>query len=449
MALELITREEQISGDEFIFGRGHVNPNKILKWNPDNIKTMNPHGLICGISGAGKTTLLKQVVRYLQNHNKHIYLIDLQGDLGMDNENHIEFTAWDAKYGINPFEFDMGVSADVLKELIHQKNGEFGKYESQIKNAGPIVQVKVIVEIVRKNFFKNLGPNQDAILSKLFLDTYKLKGIVYDDYTTWLNDLPDINDTKELISEIENTWEQLQIDMKLDKVTLQTSKVIHETYAKLGDSYKAYWEEHGIDPLKYMEKKTFATVKGLQFHIDVLVDGGVFHSRVPPVKAGLNRLDLSGLSHEIQRVLSDIFIGKIFRACKLRGEYKQREDKSRGELCDTYIIVDEGKLIVPSGRAKNDPYSYLNRIITEARKYGLGLIIVVQSPQHLPDEFLRNVYLQVILTMNESDYESARKCFDLRDKELLKHTKTFGVGLVKDKVGFTSIRFPWYVGNAG
>jgi len=446
--IELITKEEQVSGKEFIFGRGHTNPKKLLTWNPDNIKTMNPHGLICGISGAGKTTLLKQIVQYLQNQNKHIYLIDLQGDLGMPVENHIEFSAWGSKYGINPFEFDIGIPAEILEEIIERKSTLSKQHENQIKNAGPIVQVKIMVEIIRKNFFKNLGQNQDVVLSYLFLDTYKMKGITYDDYTTWLNELPDIHDTKELIAEIENLWELLQTIMKEDKVKVVTSKVIKDTYNNLDDTDTDFWKIHNIDALKYMESKTYRTVNGLKLHIDTLVDGGVFHSNIPPVRAGLNRLNFSGIQdHITQRVLSDIFIGKVFRACKLRGEYKKRADKSRGELCDTYIIVDEGKLVVPSGKAKNDPYAYLNRIITEARKYGLGLIIVVQSPQHLPDEFLRNVYMQVILTMNESDYESARKCFDLRDKELLKQTKSFGVGLVKDKTGFSSARFPWYVGN--
>lgn len=445
--IELITKEEQVSGKEFMFGRGHTNPKKLLTWNPDNIKTMNPHGLICGISGAGKTTLLKQIVQYLQNQNKHIYLIDLQGDLGMDGENHIEFNAWGAKYGINPFEFDMGVSVEVLTNLITEGIQLEGELESLIKNSGPIVQVQIMVEIIRKNFFQNLGPNQDAVLNKLFLDTYQMKGIIHDDFTTWLKPLPDMHDTQELIEQIEGTWELIQIRMKEEKVKIITTSIVRETYENLSELEKKFWIDTGINPLEYMERTTFKTVKNLQFHIIALVKSGVFHSNVPPVRAGLNRLNMSGLRHEIQRVMSDIFIGKIFRACKLRGEYKTRADKGRGELCDTFIIVDEGKLIVPSGKAKNDPYSYLNRIITEARKYGLGLIIVVQTPNHLPDEFLRNVYMQVILTMNESDYESARRCFDLRDKELLKQTKTFGVGLVKDKVGFTSTRFPWYVVN--
>lgn len=437
--------ENQIKGDSFVFGPEFTNPNKTITWNPDDIVTMNPHLLICGLSGSGKTTLLKQITKYLQNKNKHIYLIDLQGDLALPRENEIEFTAWDAKYGINPFEFDMGVSAEMISNIVEGKVKVDPAINSLIKNAGPIVQVREIVEIVRKNFFKSLGSNQDAMLADLLLDTYRTKGIIHDDYTTWLNPLPDISDTKELISNIETTWGLLMAQLKANKVKMITTSVIKSFYSEiLNDTEREFWDKHNIDPIKYLEKTAFNTVKGLEFHINVLAGSGVFHSNVPPVKPGLNRLNMSGLRHEIQRFMSDIFIGKIFRACKLRGEYSKRKDKSRGERCDTYIIVDEGKLIVPSGRAKNDPYSYLNRIITEARKYGLALIIVVQSPEHLPAEFLRNVYMQVILTMNPSDYDTARKCFDLRDKEMLKLTNKFGVGLVKTKAGFRSAKFPWY-----
>lgn len=438
-------KERQINGPEFIFGPGFTNPNKIIKWNPDNIETMNPHGLICGLSGSGKTTLLKQLVRFLQKRNKHIYLLDLQGDLEIEGENLIEFTAWDAEYGINPFQFDTGVAPDILTNIIAEGIVIDSETEKLLKNSGPIVQVREIVEIIRKNFFKNLGQNQDPVLGRLLLDTYKLKGIIHDDYRTWMNQLPDIADTKKLIEHIEETWEAVLVEMKRNKVSMITTSEIKDAYESL-ENKKAFWEEHHIEVLYYLDKSIFKTVKGLQFHINTLHSSGVFHSNVPPVRPGLNRLDMSGLRHEIQRFMSDIFIGKIFRACKLRGEYTKRADKNRGARCDTYIIVDEGKLIVPNGRAKNDPYSYLNRIITEARKYGLGLIIVVQSPQHLPDEFLRNVYMQVILTMNESDYDTARRCFDLRDKEILKQTKNFGIALVKGRVGFISVQLPWFEG---
>lgn len=441
----MINKDTQIAGDTFIFGSEYTNPSKQLSWNPDDIVTMNPHGLICGLSGSGKTTLLKQIVRYLQQKNKHIYLIDLQGDLELPGENHVEFTAWNAKYGINPFEFDRGVSTELLTSIVTEGIDVDEATESLLRNTGPIVQCRTITEIVKKNFFKNLGPNQESVLMSLLMDTYRMKGILYNDYKTWLNPLPELADTRLLISEIEDTWEKIQTEHKKKKAKILTNSLVEDYYKLLNkEDEDFFWTNNQINPLGYFTNKTFQVVKGLQFIIDSLLSSGVFHNNLPPVRPGLNRLNLSGLGHEIQRFMSDIFIGKIFRACKLRGEYSKRTDKNRGDRCDTYIIVDEGKLIVPSGRAKNDPYSYLNRIITEARKYGLGLIIVVQSPQHLPDEFLRNVYMQVLLTMNESDYETAKKCFDLRDREMLKLTKKFGVGLVKTKAGFKSAQFPWY-----
>ena len=98
--IEKKLREEQISGEAFIFGPELTAPHKApIVWNPDSETSMNPSLLMCGTSGSGKSTLLKEVVKYLQIKQKNIYLFDLQGDLRIDGENHIEFTAWNSEYG--------------------------------------------------------------------------------------------------------------------------------------------------------------------------------------------------------------------------------------------------------------------------------------------------------------------------------------------------------------
>lgn len=423
--------------NSYIFGRGFTDPNAVFTWNPDAKETVNPHIIISGLSGAGKSTLLRDIVRYLQSINKNIYLIDLQGDMEIEGENYIEFTAWNSKYGINPFEFDTGLQKKRLEQIINgQKMSSLEK--SIILNSGPIVQAKEIIDILKKNFLNNMGQTQENILKWLIMDTYQYAQIKYNDFTTWLNPLPSFSETKIIITEIQKIWGILNKVLQEDKIRKPNIEVLENYY----QNYFAnnILEKKSIDVLKYLCDDNIKTMKKLDFYITSLIDSYVFHSNPPSVRPGVNRLDISGLRIEIQRFISDVLIGKIFRACKIRGEYAKIPTKNRGAKCDTFIILDEARLVVPNGKERNNPFAYANRIVAEARKYGLGLIVAVQSPSHLPDEFLRNIYTQVVLNINESDYNNAKKIFDLTDKELLKHTKFFGIALIKKKYSFQSVK---------
>lgn len=473
---------EQIEGEAFIFGPEVTAPNRPpVIWNPDAKESINQHLLICGISGGGKTTLLKQLTKYLQNRQKHMYIFDMQGDLYIKGEHCIEFTAWDSAYGINPYEFGSGIKEQHLRDVIEGRMTLDVESLSILKNSGPSVQVLEMIDIIKKNFMPNMGTNQEPILKRLLLDTYKMKGIIYDDYTTWLKPLPSLEDTKLLIEKISDAFglissgidkgsvkaikqiiktidkgrdngEFKDFDEKAESGSYESFSKAHEVLDKylmakvknLPEAEDDFFSEYGIESEFYMRKDVIRVVAKLGFNIDTLIESGVFHSTKPEIKSGLNRINISGLRHETQRFMADVFLGKVFRACKIRGEYSKlpAERKKRGEKCDTYIIVDETKLIVPSGKEKNDPFSYLNRIATESRKYGLGLIVVAQTSVHFPDEFLRNFYSQIILTTNKADYDNTRKNFGVT-KEHLDMAKEFGVALVKNRTGFSAVRLPW------
>lgn len=479
---------EQISGESFIFGPELTSPNRPpVTWNPDSKETTNQHLLICGISGGGKTTLLKQLAEYLKKKQKHMYVFDLQGDLYIEGEHCVEFTAWDSAYGINPYEFGTGVKENDLKDIIAGAPVD-DITMSILRNSGPSVQVLEMIDIIKKNFMPNMGPNQEPILKRLLLDTYRMRGIIYDDYTTWLNPLPSLEDTKLLIEKIEEAFGLISngVDKGALKTIKQISKIIekgfesgefkdfdpdaepaayesfskaHNTldkylYAKIKntpekDDDDEFFIKNDIDINFYMRKDVIRVVGKLGFYIDTLIESGVFHSAKPELKSGLNRINISGLRHETQRFMADVFLGRVFRACKIRGEYAKLppERRKRGEKCDTYIVVDETKLIVPNGKEKNDPFSYLNRIATESRKYGLGLIVVAQTSVHFPDEFLRNFFMQIVLTTNKADYDNTRKNFGIT-RELLDMAKEFGIALVKNRVGFTPVRLPWNKGRS-
>ncbi|WP_152184845.1 ATPase/DNA packaging protein [Sulfurimonas indica] len=463
----------------FIYGRLANRPDvPPIEWNPDSSKSINPHMLCCGGSGSGKTTFLLKIAKYLTEQKKHIYIFDLKGDMVIKNDNgeiignYIEFTAWNSKYGINPFEFDTGVSAEELASII---NGEAEADKEQLfkmQNSGPKVQIQRMIEIIKKNFMPNMGTNQKDVLYDLLMDTYLLKGFVYNDIKTWGNTLPDLSDTLMLIEKIimffngefstetdsvvEDFTDKIFAKIKNAKLNKTPVSEIQEEINKLLIDFmeqshnddeisdlnpKEWFCANNIEVNKYMKKDVIRTVEKLASYINALVSSEIFNSKTPPVKPGLNVINISGLDVEIQRFIVDVWLGKVFKACKIRGTYSERKNKARGAKVDTYVLIDESKLIAGTSRDKNDPYSYLNRIATEARGFGFGIIVAAQSAEHFPPEFLKNFDAQIILNTGIADFDSVRRSFGV-SKELLEFTQYgWGKALVKTGKMFSKVNF--------
>lgn len=476
---------------EFTFGT-HVNRPELplIKWKPDSKESMNAHMLLTGGSGSGKTTLLLKIARELALSNKHVFIFDLQGNmivkdnLGNKIGNYIDFTAWDSKYGINPFEFETGVSNEELEEIISSGTmSDAQKYK--VRNSGPKVQVERIIEIIKKNFLPNMGTNQKDYLMYLFSDTYLCKDFKYNDVTSWLNELPSLADTQKLIDRIKShslsddgtVFDEESVNLitniqgniiglnsllsrleeandkeEVEKLISDLKKKAHDSldsYIEIGiknytekniSKNKEWFNARNINAEKYSSKEAMRTIEKMSSYINALVDSGVFHSTKPPVKNGLNVINISGLDVKIQRFMVDIWLGKVFKSCKIRGTYSERSNKMRGEKFDTIVVIDESKLIAGSSRDKNDPYSYLNRIATESRGVGLGLVVGAQSAEHFPQEFLKNFDSQIILNTGIADFDAVRKSFGL-DKTLLEFTQGgWGNALVKTGRNFSKVK---------
>lgn len=129
---------------------------------------------------------------YLLGLNKNIHVVDVQDTLGVGEDNEIvfNFEMRNSPYSINPFEF-----------LLDEKSG------------GPKAQTADIMSMFQKTYMKRLNssPNQSTVLSRLIMDTYRMKGIEDQDSSTWGLDLskkmfsehlPVISDMKELVDYI-------------------------------------------------------------------------------------------------------------------------------------------------------------------------------------------------------------------------------------------------------
>lgn len=110
--------------------------------------------------------------------------------------------------------------------------------------------------------------------------------------------------------------------------------------------------------------------------------------------------------------------------------------------------MDESKLVLPQGKEKENPYQSFNRIASESRKYGLGLVLASQKPTHYPQELLTNIDLKVVLTTAGLDKKPAMRLLGIKDSSLFTYPDKFGVALISmGAEDFEPVSLPWYSSN--
>jgi hypothetical protein len=79
------------------------------------------------------------------------------------------------------------------------------------------------------------------------------------------------------------------------------------------------------------------------------------------------------------------------------------------------VVLDEGKL---AGALIDDTLAPLNRIATEGRKYGLALLMGVQSPRHLSDDAFDNFAMTLLLKVSHNAQERIGRLFKIKESML-------------------------------
>jgi hypothetical protein len=465
-ALTPVSAPEHRSPPGFSFGHGYFDRKRTFAWQPD--LEPNAHAIIWGASGSGKSRLLRQIVSYLSASGKHVHVIDQHGDLFVEGENTLRFGDVDTTYGINPFEYE------------------------RTPHAGPSANIHAMVEIFRRTYMKSMRSVQEMVLRQLLTDSYRCVGIDPDRIETWqgVPQLPSIDNTSELLAgvmqAIENGASDFLADLRestktiaklrqsIDTLTgksdrtssdeeklrkqendieniieqMQEALGVHLRQVSVSEATPATHiliDGNPVDIGFYMRKNAARTLESLSLYIDALSRHGVFSCEPPPVRAGLNRYDLSLLPDGPRHFFIECLLAKVFRAVRMRGEYRKLARRPRGDRVDTFIVIDEAQTILPTRPAEKENHSYiLNRLASEARKYGLGLICVTQSPAVFPKLMFSNVVLKIGLRTNQNDIASAINYLGVKDHALFEHIKRDGIAIVGGKESeFHSVVLDW------
>ncbi|ACC69439.1 helicase HerA-like domain-containing protein [Paraburkholderia phymatum] len=299
--------------------------------------------LVLGASGSGKTETLKVLGKGVSDHGVPVLVLDFHGD--------VQFP------GLRSVLLSSGTSSTIgvnPMELDSQSAEETGLYD----------QRKVIRDMIR-NAVPALGHRQGAILRDAIEAAYTTAGFSDTDPATWRNAPPTFADVEQILGG---------------------------------------WAEDDA------RKSQRASIEGCLAAVQEIFEHPIFqrteHVSVEEILAESVRLDLSKLTDEVRYIAAETLLRKIFRVLRLKGPIPVQpvDDRQRFRL---FVVVDEAKILSTGGGDPDAPDRILNLLFTEARKFGLGMILASQMSDHFGSEVKANAATWLVL--KPMDIREAKK----------------------------------------
>jgi len=359
-------------------------------------------GLV-GMSGAGKTYTIIQLINAYARMESDVgpvttFVFDLQGDLGdiegipQNKIHNFKFAYSQGNGSINPLRVD--------------------------PLGGVFIAVRNFTETA-KMFNHSLGTRQVADLNLILNELYADFGFDKDDSKTWKNPSPNL---LSLLDYVESLIMEVKSGVKQD-VYVSASDMLGSTglyeadiNTKEGQAELADFGQRILDLVK--ARKTGkrkvewneSRLESLKHTIVNMKDSGLFSGDdVEPQIGMVNRFDLVDLQVKDMLTVIHLLLDRIFN-------YVQRRKwPFHPKVPRMMIVLDEGKLA--KAISKHD-LSPLNRIGTEARKYGLGAVLGVQSPDQITDDVRRNCALFMIYPIHPSEYSQAKTKYGLEANQI-------------------------------
>ncbi len=325
--------------------------------------------LVLGASGSGKTETLKVLGKGISDFGIPVLILDFHGDVTFP--------------GLRSVLMSSGTSSVIginPMELDSKSAEETGLYD----------QRKVLRDMIR-NAVPSLGHRQNAILRDAIEEAYANAGFDDGNSSTWNNPPPTFADVESILS----TW--VEDDSK---------------------------------------KTQRSAIEGCLAAIQEIFEHPVFHRRehvsVDEMLSSNVRLDLSKLTDEVRYIATETLLRKLFRVLRLKGPIpvQPADDRQRFRM---FVIIDEAKILSTGGGDPDAPDRILNLLFTEARKFGLGMILASQMSDHFGSEVKANAASWLVL--KPMDIREAKKNAPnvQMDPEALTSLKGRGDGYLRDR----------------
>lgn len=305
--------------------------------------------LILGSSGMGKTETLKLIGKQILEHGIPVLVLDFHGDVRVPLLPSVLMSSGSASWA--------GINP---MELDSQRAEEVGLYDQRM----------ALLDLIGRSI-PGLGHIQRVILGEAIACAYRQVGI---------------------LEEIPETWWLLPPTFAQVLVILRQWAASEERKAQRPSILGciAAVETAFGHPLFSRER---------HLPMEEILETGM-------------RLDLSRVPDGIRFMVADTVLRKLFRALSLSGPIPV-EPESDLERFRLFVIIDEAKVMAGSPPRPNDAELMINVLVTEARKFGIGLILASQMQAHFGEEVLANASARLVLRpMNH--LEARRNAADVR-----------------------------------
>lgn len=325
--------------------------------------------LILGSSGTGKTETLKLIGKQILEHGIPVLVLDFHGDVRVPWLPSVLMSSGTASW--------VGVNP---MELDSHQVEEVGLYDQRMALLGLI-----------DRSIPGLGHLQRTLLGEAIDEAYRQVGIREEDPGTWWQQPP----TFAQVLSILRQWVVAE-ERKAQRASIQGCIAAVEMVFG--------------HPL-------FSRVRHLA--MEELLETGA-------------HLDLSRLPDGIRFMVADTVLRKLFRTLSLQGPIPV-EPVSDLERFRLFVIIDEAKVMAGSPPRPNHAELMINILVTEARKFGVGLILASQMQMHFGGEVLANASARLVLRpMNH--LEARRNAADISVKpEALAELNEKGLGFFRSQ----------------
>lgn len=299
--------------------------------------------LVLGASGSGKTETLKVIGKELMEYGFPVLVLDFHGD--------VQVPWLRSELLSSGTDSVMGINP---MELDSQQANKVGLYDQRL----------ALLDLIERAI-PQLSHNQKVMLSNAMASAYQWMGIQDNDPRTWDLSPPTFGHVLAVL----NGWLQRE-DMKPSRATIRSC--ISAVQAVFG--HPVFARQHAVS-------------------LDEILTTGL-------------RLDLSKVPDGIKYIVADTLLRKIFRALMLQGPIPvtPASDLERFRL---FIIIDEAKILSAVTGHPDDSRLILNLLVTEARKYGVGIILASQMSEHFGSEIRANAASWLV--MKQMDLTQAKK----------------------------------------
>lgn len=207
-------------------------------------------------------------------------------------------------------------------------------------------------------------------------------------------------------------------------------EAIERVYVNAGilDSDPATW---GRTPPTFADLMREIEDEGLKAGVGELFGHPVFqraeHLRIDTLLGRSTRLDLSKLSDGVRFIATETLLQRIFRALRLQGPISVHPNSDRDRF-RLFVMIDEAKILSMGGGA-----NILDVLLTEARKFGLGIVLASQMADHFSGQVRANAATWLVLKPQEIG-EAKRNAANVGvEPEALLKLKGRGDGYYRDR----------------